>query len=119
MLDKDVWKYCVACNQKKSKIFYKDFIWIRKIDFEKIKANFTPESNFFHSGKSFRSENYFLHIHAVFQNDVVLLHRDFGNITKFFPLGILHLVADVIPFWFFCLIKRKNPKTILSFQKSI
>lgn len=109
MNEKELWKYFL--EKKVSRVerpFDRDFLWILRKDFEKVKRNFLGEINWVHKGKSLRSRSWFRHIHAVFQGEHVFVHKDFGNKARFLPLGILHLVVDVIPYFFFCLVKRKS-----------
>ncbi len=88
------------------------FIWVKPADFEAVKNLFKKEYNFSHPTNSYRSRAYFKHIHAVDEGELVCIHQDFGNWTKFPPLIILHLLADVLPYIPYCLAKGIKTKDL-------
>ena len=107
MNQEQIWQYALDKKIAFSHPFDRDFVWIKKNDFNKIKKHFRKEYNFLHPGKSFRTSAYLKHIHAVEQSEYVFIHFDFGNSTRFWPLVVFHFLADVLPYFLFCLIKRK------------
>ena len=98
MSETELWKYFLDSKVSLSRPFDRNLIWITKEDFEPVKKYFVKEFNIFHRGKSFRSQNYFSHIHVIEQGEYVLVHHDMGNVAKFLPLGIIHLFVDVLPY---------------------
>jgi len=46
------------------------------------------------------------HVHAIEQKNYYLLHKDIGNVAKFFPLWVFHLIADFIPLLLTLLCRR-------------
>ena len=116
MNEKQLWEYFFDKQISKAKLLDRDLLWVSKEDFEKVQHLFVVENtNLFHKGESFRSHSYILHIHAVKQGNYVLVHKDIGNMAKFFPLGILHLLFDVIPYSIFSLFKRKSLRTMFTY----
>lgn len=102
MREKELWDYLWTKKAFHTKPLGRDFLWVHKSDFGSVERYFVSEFNIFHkSGESMRSRGYFKHIHAVHQGDHVFIHQDTGNIARFFPLGIVHLFADVLPFLLF------------------
>ena len=98
MSEKELWEYFWNKRVAHTKPFDRDFVWISKKDFEPVAPYFKKEFNILHAGKSLRSPAYIFHIHAIDQGEYVFAHRDIGNIARFFPLGLLHLIFDVIPY---------------------
>lgn len=105
MTEKQLWEYFSAKKVAFAKPFDRDFVWIRKADFQSVKESFVKEFNFMHRGDSFRSRGLISHIHAVDQEDYMFVHPDMGNLARFLPLGLIHLFLDVIPYLAFALIK--------------
>lgn len=105
MTENKIWSYCLDTKVAFARPFDRDFIWISREDFQQVRGHFVKEMNFLHSGDSFRSNGYLSHIHAVDQGDVVFIHYDTGNLAKFLPLGLVHLVVDVIPYIGYAWIK--------------
>ncbi len=99
-------EYFTARKIAVSEPFDRVFLWVTKNDFDEIREHFIPEYNVLHSGKSFRSKSLWKHLHAVEQTEAVLIHIDTGNIARFIPLGLVHLVLDVIPYVYFSLRYR-------------
>jgi hypothetical protein len=114
MTEKEIWKYVLDKKVASRKILGKDHFWILKKDFEAVKNNFAREFNPFNPGRSLRSREYFLHIHAIEQGDYVFVHKDLGNVARFFPLGLIHLFVNVIPFFIYILIKRTSLKSAIT-----
>lgn len=106
MTEKELWAYLLDARVAFAHPLDRDFIWVSTKDFQEIKRYFIKEVNVFHSGDSFRSLGYIHHIHAVRQGDVVFTHRDTGNMARFLPLGLVHLVVDVIPYIWYSWIRR-------------
>lgn len=108
MTEAELWEYFLKHQVTRSRPFDRDFIWIAKADFPPIQDYFSKEFNLFHSEKSFRSKGLFSHIHILDQGEYIFAHKDIGNLRRFFPLGLLHLFFDVIPYAAFALIQRKS-----------
>jgi len=115
MSEQELWSYFLDKKVASSHPFDRDFVWIRREDFEPIKTYFIKEINLMHHGQSFRSKAYFSHIHAVDQGEFIFVHPDTGNLVRFLPLGLLHLVVDVIPYFAFALMKRKSFKELFAY----
>lgn len=99
MTEQQLWKFFWDKKIAFRRPFNKYMLYVRPQDFESVKNLFRQEYNLFHSGKNYRSQEYFRNIHAVDKGKYFCLHEDFGNWHKLFPLGaILHLFADVLPF---------------------
>ncbi len=75
MNEKQLWKYFIDRQTARTRPFDRDFIWVRKRDFEHVRLWFTRDFNVVHSGKSFRSGGLFLHIHAVDQAPTFLFTK--------------------------------------------
>lgn len=114
MTEKELWSYFLDKKIVSSHPFDRDFVWIRKEDFVPIRHYLVKEFNIMHSGQSFRSKGYLSHIHVVDQGEFVFVHPDTGNLARFLPLGLVHLVVDVIPYLAFALIKRKSFKVLFA-----
>ena len=108
MNDSELWQYFIQKKVAQAKPFDRLFIWITDKDFENVKKYFVQERNIIHSGKSYRTKSLLKHIHAVEQDGIVFVHFDIGNVARFFPLGLIHLIFDVIPYLWFS-ISRKIP----------
>jgi hypothetical protein len=115
--EKELWSYFSEHKVSSARPFDRDFIWVKKEDFQRVRQNFVKEFNFIHSGESFRSMGLISHIHAVDQGDVVLVHFDIGNVARFFPTSLIHLFADVIPYYVFAWFKRTPLESILTRPK--
>lgn len=113
MTEKELWKYISKKKIARTKPFDKDFVWISKENFANIKQFFVQEKNFFHQGKSYRSKAWIRHIHIVDQGDYFFAHKDTGNPTAFFPLALLHLIFDLIPFMIFLTIKGITKESVI------
>ena len=105
MKHKDLWGYFWKTKVAYIKPFDRYFIWVKKEDFEKVSNSFIKDFNPRHKDKSFRSNSYFFHIHAIDQDEYILLHKDFGNLDKFWPLAIIHILVDFLPYIIFTRIK--------------
>ena len=114
MTEKELWRYFWDKKIAHAKPFDRDFVWVTKKDFESITQYFRKEFNILHAGKSMRSRAYIFHIHAIDQGEYVFAHRDIGNVARFFPLGILHLVFDVIPYFVWTTIKGISMNSIIT-----
>ncbi len=106
--DAELWNYFKSKSVANSHPFDRDSLWVLDTDFQTVKHNLQGEYNILHPGKSFRSNGFFRHIHAVCQGDYVFIHRDTGNMKRFLPLRILHFFLDVLPYILFALFKRKS-----------
>ena len=95
MDDTELWIYFWNKKIAFAKPFDREFLWVSREDFEHVKNLFIKEFNFIHKEDSYRSAGYISHLHAVIQGEVIFIHKDTGNIARFFPLGILHLFCDV------------------------
>jgi len=112
MKPEELWKYFLDKKVSYKRHYGRDFLWILKEDFMPMEKYFKKEFNLFHpKEKSFRSEGYFSHIHALYRGDYVFIHKDMGNVARFLPLGILHIFFDLIPLLFFIIINRKEIST--------
>lgn len=108
MNTQQIWQHIFQKKVALSHPFDRDFVWINKHDFVLIEKYFIKEFNPLQIGTSYRSNNYFKHIHAVEQEKYFFVHFDHGNIRKCFPLIIIHFFIDVLPYFIFCLLKRKR-----------
>lgn len=98
MSEKEIWDYFWERRVFHSRPLDRDFIWVTQKDFEPMAKYFVTEFNLFHQGKSMRSQGLIAHIHAVHQGDHMFIHQDTGNLARFFPLGVLHLFFDLLPY---------------------
>jgi hypothetical protein len=106
MQQRELWAYFLDKSTHRSKPFDRSFVWVTKKDFESVAGYFIEEFNILHlDTKSFRTRKYFLHIHAIEQGEYIFVHRDFGNVAYFLPLGVIHLFVDVIPYFVFARVK--------------
>jgi|GEM_PF-1606713 len=113
MNEKELWKYFWDRKICHSRPLDRDFIWITKEDFRPVRRYFVSEFNFFHYKKeSLRSQGLLFHIHVIEQGDYLFVHKDTGNVARFFPLGLIHLICDVVPYFVFAKIKRVEMKSI-------
>ena len=111
MTENQIWKYTFDRKVDLTHPFDRDLIWIHKKDFKKIAKYFSSEFNLLHQkGKSYRTFSFLRHIHAVEKEDYMFMHFDFGNPSRFLPLALIHFFIDVLPFFAFCLVKRKSPQ---------
>ena len=115
MNEKELWAYARAKQIYCAHPFDRDFVWMRRDDFERVKSNFVGEYNIFHTGNSFRSCGLLLHIHAVVHGDYVSFHRDCGNIARFFPLGLIHLFVDILPYQFIEKVLRRPVRELYGY----
>ncbi len=99
---KELWNYFWQRKISSSKPLDRYFVWVKKEDFEKVKSFFRPEYNLFHSTGSYRTKQFFLHIHAIDEGNIVCIHHDFGNWTRFWPLIIVHFFSDVFFYLIYC-----------------
>lgn len=114
MNEKALWKYFLDNQVSASKPFDRRFVWIEKENFEPVQIYFTKEFNILHPDKSYRSQGYFLHIQAIDQGEYVFVHRDVGNLAKFWPLGIIHLFVDVVPYIILAWVKGVPFRSLFS-----
>ena len=119
MSELELWQYFARNGVSKSRSLGRDFLWVRKVDFEPIREHFTEEYNIFHEGRSMRSRSLFSHTHAVEIGDYVCIHKDFGNLARFLPLGLLHLFFDVIPFQFAEKVLRRPLRELYGYPTDI
>jgi hypothetical protein len=117
MQEKDLWEYFWNKRAAESKMFSKDMIWVHRKDFEEVKNCFTKEYNLLHPEKSYRSSAYIKHVHAIDEGDYFCIHQDYGNLSKFFLLGIIHFLFDVIPGFVFCYLKGISARSLTLFPK--
>jgi len=106
MSEKELWNYLWDKKVTHSRPFDRDFIWIQKGDFDAVERHFIEETNLIHPEKSMRSRALVRHIHAVAQGDYVFIHKDTGNLVRFFPLGLVHIAFDVAPYFLYARYKR-------------
>lgn len=66
-------------------------------------------------GNGMRTREFFRHLHANQHEGYVEVHLDNGNIAKSLPLGLLHLIFDVLPHLFYCLIVHR--RYVLPFEE--
>ncbi|MFA6536203.1 MAG: hypothetical protein WC250_03785 [Candidatus Paceibacterota bacterium] len=118
MSEKEIWQYCWDRKVSHSRPLDRDFIWVTKEDFSSVENHFTKDINFLHYGKSQRSRGLFFHLHAVVQDDHVFIHRDNGNLARFLPLGLIHLLLDVVPYVIFSQVKRVPMRLIFARPKT-
>lgn len=114
MNEKELWHYFWNKKVLHSKPLDRDFLWIKKEDFQPIKSNFSKEYNILQTGDSFRSQGYLRHIHVIDQGEYMLAHRDIGNVARFLPLGLIHFFFDVAPYMAFALVKGVHLKSIFT-----
>ena len=108
MSNQQLWDYLFSKKIAHTRPFDRDFIWIEKADFERIKQFFKRERNALTRSPSFRSNSFFRHVHVIEKGSYFFAHFDFGNHKKFPPLALLHLFRDVLPYFFYCLFKREK-----------
>lgn len=93
---------------KVTEICGKDFIVISTKHFDKYLTCFGKPLKL-GSKLNFRSTHFMKHIHAVRDIETTEIHIDNGNMYKFFPLGLLHLFIDVIPYFYWMVINKRKP----------
>ncbi len=98
MNETELWEYARSKQFYSVHPFDRDFVWLMKEDFDHVRQHFKAEYNIFHPGRSYRSKGLLLHIHAVEHGPYVSFHADCGNVARFFPLGLIHLFVDVLPY---------------------
>lgn len=108
----ELWNYFWERKVLVSKPLDRVFIWVKKSDFETVKKYFKQEYNLFHPTSSFRSLEFFLHIHAVVEGDLVCIHHDIGNWNRFWPLIIIHFFSDVFFYLIWCWWKGIDVKSL-------
>jgi hypothetical protein len=108
MHEKELWQYLWDRRSFDARPLDRDFVWVTREQFARVEQHFHPEFHFKYRGRSFRTRGYFFHLHAIRQDELVFVHRDFGNFARFLPLGILHIVFDVLPFAFLMLRRRQS-----------
>lgn len=92
--------------------FGRELILISINDFKKQKRWFEQSSGSFHKKKDLRTRKSLKHIHAVKNTKYVEVHYDYGNTNKNPLTFIIHFIIDVIPYFFYHLIKGKKPYEI-------
>jgi len=97
MSTEELWNYFRERKVSSEWRLDREFVWVPIEDFEQVKKHFLGEFNVFQKGISMRSHGLLRHIHAVDQGSHMFIHKDTGNVARFFPLGIVHLLLDVIP----------------------
>jgi hypothetical protein len=103
---KELWNWFWEHKISASKPLDRYFVWVKKSDFETVKKFFRTEPyNLFHSTGSYRTKEFFMHIHAIEEGGVVCIHHDFGNWTRFWPLIIVHFFSDVLFYLIYCYFK--------------
>lgn len=106
MKERELWAYFLQKSICRAKPFDRSLVWVKRADFESVSSYFIEEFNILHINKqSFRSRGYLIHIHAIDQGEHVLVHRDFGNVARFLPLGVIHLFFDVLPYYVLARVK--------------
>ena len=113
MNEKELWDYFWEKKVAHSKPFDRDFVWILKKDFDTVAKYFVKEFNILHPDVSFRSLGYIFHVHAIDQGEYVFAHQDIGNLARFFPLGLLHLIFDVIPYVIWTRVKGISMASVI------
>ncbi len=92
--------------------WFRDVAIIPKSIFERHKEHFAPSRNILNNYQNYRSKTLVRHIHAIDRGNIVLVHRDNGNLDRTILLGLLHFVADVIPYGTWNLARRKQKKSV-------
>lgn len=83
--------------------YLKEFVFIRKIDFERFREFFQPSKNILNNDAHYRSKHALRHVHAHEHKDVVNVHIDVGNTDRNILLGLIHLLCDILPYELYCL----------------
>ena len=92
--------------------FGRELILISGKTFKKQEKGFVRTSGI--NGKiNYRTKRPFKHIHAFKSGRYVEAHYDYGNPNLCFILFPVHLIADVIPYFVWHLIKGKKPYDIV------
>lgn len=117
MQEKELWNYFWSKRVTESKFLGRYLIWVYRKDFIAVRNLFKKEYNFIHPDKSYRSSAYIRHLHAVDEGEYFCIHQDTGNMSKFFPLGIVHLLLDVVPGYIYCYKNRVSAKSLTVFPK--
>lgn len=105
MTTRELWIYFWKKKVAYTKPLDRYFIWVKPEDFLTVKNLFKPEYNIFHPKNSYRSSAFFRHIHAVDEGNLICIHHDHGNWTKFYPLIIIHFLIDVLPYFVFAWLR--------------
>lgn len=114
MSDRDIWEYFVERSVSRTRMLARDIVWVTRDDFRAVERHFFKDINIFHPRKSYRSRRLFRHLHAIEQGEYVLVHRDTGNLSLFPPLGVVHLIFDVLPHAFVARRKRVPMRALFS-----
>lgn len=112
MKEAELWNYFWERKVQVSKPLDRFFIWVKPEDFKTVKSSFRAEYNLFHPHNSYRSLSYFKHIHAVDEGELICIHTDYGNWTKFWPLILIHFFIDVLPYLIYFPLKGINVKDL-------
>jgi hypothetical protein len=112
-----LWDYFWSKRVAESKFLSRYWIWVNRRDFDVMRSSFNKEYNVIHPGKSYRSNGYWKHIHGTDEGEYFCLHQDTGNMSKFFVLGIIHLILDVIPGYIYCFKTGVPAKSLTIFPR--
>ena len=112
MKNAELWKSLTSERIDTFHGFRKEFVVIPKETFVAHQEHFRKSRNMFTSHRSFRSKQLVRHVHAIDRGNVVVVHRDHGNLDRFKLLGILHLVGDVVPYALWSAVRRTQKKKL-------
>jgi hypothetical protein len=91
--------------------FGRELILVSERTFKKKQKLFERVSGI-NGEKNYRTRRLFKHIHAFKSGKYVEAHYDYGNPNLFFVLFIIHMIADVIPYFAWHILKGKKPYDI-------
>lgn len=112
MKTKDIYQSLEKKAVRRSHFFGRSLVVVRKEDFNHYQDYFNESPNIFNIKKNYRTRDWLQHIHAVETGSLIEFHYDFGNVDKSIILGGVHLLLDVVPYFFWFLIRRKKPYEI-------
>lgn len=93
---------------EKEYFFNRELILITYKDFKKYEKEFTKPVKI-GTKLNYRTNHTFKHIHAIQNKHYVQFHYDYGNLYQNILMSIPHFFIDVIPYYFWFLIKLKKP----------
>ena len=118
MKQQELWNALASKRVHEFRGLGKKFVVVPTEHFKIYRDEFRPSPNVFTEKQTYRSTELVRHIHAVERGNVVVLHRDHGNVDRSLLLGLLHLVADAIPYgtWSLGRQKRRVSKVLESLE---
>ncbi len=109
---REIYKFFKKRAIRINHFFGRELILVSMNDFKKQKHWFEPSMGSFHRKKDLRTRRSLRHIHAVKDTNYVEVHYDYGNINLN-PLNfVIHFIFDVVPYFFYHLVRWKKPYKI-------